>query len=74
LIATAGLMRIDSLKQHALRSLPIIIVSVILFFAAAFTEGFISPSPLPYAYKALFAIASSTAMMFYFIVLGYEKR
>ncbi len=74
LISTAGLMRIDSLKQHALRSLPIIIVSVLLFFAAAFTEGFISPSPLPYAYKALWAIASSAAMMFYFVVLGYEKR
>ena len=73
LIATAGLMRIESLKQHSLRSLPIVMVSVVLFFAAAFTEGFISPSPLPYAFKALWAIASSAGMMFYFVILGYPR-
>jgi len=73
LIATAGLMRIESLKQHAIQSLPIIIVSVFLFLAAAFTEGFISPSPLPYPYKAFWAIASSVGMMFYFVILGYPR-
>ncbi len=73
LIATAGLMRMESLKIHALRSLPIVWAAVALFVMAAFTEGFISPSPLPYAYKALWAIFSSTAMMFYFVVLGFPR-
>lgn len=73
LIATSGLMRNESFKQHALRSLPIGGAAVALFFLAAFTEGFLSPSPLPYAYKALWAIMSSTAMTFYFVVLGFPR-
>lgn len=74
LIATAGLMRIESFKLHALRALPIVCAAVALFVLAAFTEGFLSPSPLPYAYKALWAILSSTAMMFYFVVLGFPRK
>ncbi len=70
LIATAGLMRLESFKLHALKSLPIVFAAVTLFFLAALTEGFISPSPLPYAFKALYAVMSSTAMMFYFVILG----
>ncbi|MDZ4847848.1 MAG: stage II sporulation protein M [Pirellulaceae bacterium] len=73
LVATAGLRRLESFKAHALRSLPIVCGAVTLFILAAFTEGFLSPSPLPYAYKALWAICSSTAMMFYFVVLGYPR-
>jgi uncharacterized membrane protein SpoIIM required for sporulation len=73
LIATAGLRRLDSFKQHALRSLPIAFAAVALFFLAAGTEGFISPSPLPYAFKALWAVLSSSGMMFYFVVLGAPR-
>jgi uncharacterized membrane protein SpoIIM required for sporulation len=73
LVATAGLMRVESFKLHALRSLPIGGAAVVLFILAAFTEGFLSPSPLPYAYKALWAILSSTVMMFYFVVLGFPR-
>jgi uncharacterized membrane protein SpoIIM required for sporulation len=73
LIATAGYRRLDSLRTHALKSLPIIAVSVVLFFAAAFTEGFISPSPLPYSFKAGWALVSSTAMMLYFVALGHPE-
>ncbi|MFN9606363.1 MAG: stage II sporulation protein M, partial [Planctomycetota bacterium] len=51
--------------------LPIIVVAVILFFLAAFIEGFISPSPLPYVVKALVAIGSASLLMFYFVILGY---
>jgi hypothetical protein len=47
--------------------------SVILFFMAAFTEGFLSPSPLPYFVKASFAIFSSGLLMVYFVVLGYPR-
>lgn len=73
LVATAGLMRIESFKLHAIRSLPIICAAVTLFVLAAFTEGFLSPSSIPYAYKALWAILSSTAMTFYFVVLGFPR-
>jgi uncharacterized membrane protein SpoIIM required for sporulation len=73
LVATAGLMRIESFKKHALRSLPVGFAAVALFFFAALTEGFISPSPLPYAFKALWAVVTSTAMMYYFVILGRPK-
>jgi hypothetical protein len=48
----------------------VIIAASVLFVLAAFTEGFISPSPLPYTLKALWAVLSSTSLMFYFVVLG----
>lgn len=73
LIATAGLMRFDSLRVHALRSLPIGVAAICLFVLAAFTEAVISPSAFPYAFKALWAIGSSTAMTYYFVVLGYPR-
>jgi hypothetical protein len=66
-------MRVESFKAHALRALPIAFAAVFLFFLAAITEGFISPSALPYAFKAFWAIASSMAMMFYFVVLGAPR-
>jgi uncharacterized membrane protein SpoIIM required for sporulation len=73
LFATGGLQRIESFKLNAERALPIIMTSVILFFMAAFTEGFLSPSPLPYFVKASFAIFSSGLLMVYFVVLGYPR-
>lgn len=73
-LATAGFNRMASFKIQARRSLPVIAASATLFILAAFTEGFISPSPLPYALKALWAVMSSTAMMFYFVVLGAPRE
>ena len=73
LIMTAGFGRIDSFRLHAIQSLPVILASVILFVLAAFTEGFISPSPLPYPFKAAWAIASFGLMLFYFVLLGFPK-
>lgn len=70
-LITNGLSRLDSFRQGAQQALPIIMVAVVLFFMAAFTEGFISPSPLPYAFKALYSIGSASLLMFYFVVLGY---
>lgn len=46
-LATAGFNRMASFKIQARRSLPVIAASATLFILAAFTEGFISPSPLP---------------------------
>lgn len=73
LFATGGLRRTDSLQKNAIRALPIIAAAVVLFVLAAFTEGFISPSPLPYPLKAGWAIFSSGLMMFYFVVLGFPR-
>lgn len=74
MLATAGFTRAASFKIQARRALPVIAASGTLFILAAFTEGFISPSPLPYALKAIWAIMSSTAMMFYFVVLGAPRE
>ena len=46
LFDTKGLTRRDSLRESASRAVPIMAASAALFFLAAFTEGFISPSPL----------------------------
>lgn len=73
LFATGGLRRIDSLRLGALRAVPIMAAAVVLFILAAFTEGFISPSPLPYVVKAGWAIMSSGLLMFYFVVLGFPR-
>lgn len=71
---THGLSRIHSLRRAGLDSLPIISASVVLFLLAAFTEGFISPSPLPYLFKAGWAIMSSGMISFYFVVLGFPRE
>ena len=73
LFSTGGLQRIESFRLNAERSLPVIMASVILFIMAAFTEGFLSPSPLPYFVKASFAVFSSGLLMYYFVVLGYPR-
>lgn len=73
LISTAGLYRGDSLKVNAIRAIPVIAAAAGLFFLAAVTEGFISPSPLPYWFKAVWAILASGAMTFYFVVLGFPR-
>lgn len=73
-VFTGGLTRVDSLRLNAVRAIPVMSAAAILFFLAAFTEGFISPSPLPYAIKALWAILSSALMMFYFVVLGFPSQ
>lgn len=70
---TDGLSRIASLQREGRRSIPIIGVAGVLFFLAALTEGFISPSQLPYGFKAMWLIGSSTLLMFYFVVLGYPE-
>ena len=55
LMFTEGQSRLASLRREGARSLPIAGVSVILFILAAFLEGFVSASPLPYWSKASIA-------------------
>jgi hypothetical protein len=73
LISTGGLTRIGSLYQSAQRAVPVMVAAAMLFFLAALTEGFISPSPLPYTIKALWAVISSGLISFYFVILGYPR-
>jgi uncharacterized membrane protein SpoIIM required for sporulation len=73
-IVTKGLTRKDSLIKAGREGLPIVMCAVVLFFLAAFVEGFISPSPLPWWFKGMVGALSSCAMMFYFIVLGYQGQ
>ena len=70
---TCGLMRMDSLRESASRAVPIMSASAALFCMAAFTEGFLSPSPAPYIVKAAWAIISSGLISFYFVVLGFPR-
>jgi uncharacterized membrane protein SpoIIM required for sporulation len=71
LFSTGGLTRSDSLYRAARAAVPIMAASAALFLLAALTEGFISPSPLPYLVKAIWAILSSGLISFYFVVLGF---
>ncbi|WP_435009986.1 stage II sporulation protein M [Tundrisphaera lichenicola] len=73
LILTQGQSRLASLRREAARSLPIVGVSVILFLLAAFLEGFVSASPLPYAVKAAIASISVAILITYVLLLGRTR-
>jgi uncharacterized membrane protein SpoIIM required for sporulation len=71
---TRGLRRLDAVLVAGRESLPIVVCSVLLFVLAALVEGFLSPLPetvFPWWLKGMFALASSTALMFYFVILGF---
>ena len=53
--------------------MPIAMAAVIMFCIAAFIEGFVSPSSLPYALKAGVAVFSSGILAFYFVILGFPR-
>lgn len=73
-ISTGGYFRVDSMRRTAKAAMPIMGASMILFFLAALTEGFISPSSLPYWCKATIAVIDSGMLLFYFVVLGFPWR
>lgn len=71
---TGGLTRVASLQVRAQEAIPVMAVSAVLFFLAALTEGLLSPSSVPYLFKAMWGIFSSALLMFYFVVLGYPTE
>ncbi|MFK8113060.1 MAG: stage II sporulation protein M [Rubripirellula sp.] len=73
LFYTNGLTRADSLRASAMKAVPVMAAAAVLFCLAAFTEGFLSPSPAPYIVKAMWAIFSSGLISFYFVVLGFPR-
>jgi uncharacterized membrane protein SpoIIM required for sporulation len=74
LFYTNGLARTDSIRVNAFKAVPVMAASALLFTLAAFTEGFISPSPLPYLVKAVWSVLSSGLISFYFVVLGFPRE
>jgi len=74
LIVTRGQSRLASLRREAANSLPTVGVAVLLFVFAAFLEGFVSASALPYWSKALIAIVSATLLLIYLLFLGRGVR
>lgn len=74
IIDTRGLTRAASLRLAAKEAVTSVSFSVILFCLAAFIEGYISPSALPYPFKASVAVLSTSVLLFYFIILGYPRE
>lgn len=70
LIDTQGETRVASLHREARRALPTVGAAVVLFFLAAFLEGFVSPSTLPYWVKASIAIFCALLLILYLAVGG----
>lgn len=71
---TGGLTRMASMQLRGREALPVMAASGVLFCLAAVTEGMISPTGLPYLFKACWAMFSSVLLMFYFVVLGYPTE
>jgi uncharacterized membrane protein SpoIIM required for sporulation len=74
LISTGGLARMASLRRAAVLATPTMGAAVVLFCLAALIEGFVSPSAIPYAVKALVALASGGLLLFYVVGLGIAGR
>jgi uncharacterized membrane protein SpoIIM required for sporulation len=70
LIATGGLARGASLQRAAREATPVMAAAGVLFCLAAFLEGFLSPSPAPYAVKVAAAVGSTILMAAYVLGLG----
>ncbi|MEO1617100.1 MAG: stage II sporulation protein M [Planctomycetota bacterium] len=73
LFYTRGLSRVDSMRAAGHRAVPIMAASAAMFIAAAFTEGFLSPSGAPYLIKVAWSIGSSALITLYFVVLGFPR-
>lgn len=71
---TGGLTRLASLQLRAIEAVPVMSVSGVLFFLAALTEGLLSPTSVPYLFKVIWAVFSSSLMIYYFVVLGYPTE
>ncbi|MGC4001666.1 MAG: stage II sporulation protein M [Pirellulales bacterium] len=73
LISTGGLSREASLVKSAREAFPTACAAMCLFIGAAVIEGFISPSGLPYWFKAGVAAVTSGSLMVYFLILGFPR-
>ncbi|HEV3339313.1 MAG TPA: stage II sporulation protein M [Pirellulales bacterium] len=74
IIDTNGMTRGASLRLAAKEAVTSVSFSVILFCLAAFIEGYVSPSSLPYAAKASVGVMSTCLLLFYLVILGYPRE
>jgi uncharacterized membrane protein SpoIIM required for sporulation len=74
LIDTRGQTRLASLRREAARALPVVGAAVLLFVLAAFLEGFVSASPLPYVAKAAIAAFTAALLVAYLALGGRSGR
>ncbi len=74
LIDTKGQTRLASLRREATNALPTVGAAVVLFILAAFLEGFVSASSLPYSAKAGIALGSAGLLVAYLLLGGRERR
>jgi uncharacterized membrane protein SpoIIM required for sporulation len=74
LIETKGQTRLASLRREAHRALPTVGASAVLFVLAAFIEGYVSASALPYGAKAGVAVLSALVLAFYIMLGGRVPR
>jgi uncharacterized membrane protein SpoIIM required for sporulation len=65
--------RLASLQRTAGEAMPLMGAAMGMFFLAALIEAFVSPSGLPYWFKATVAVVSSGILMFYFVILGFPR-
>jgi uncharacterized membrane protein SpoIIM required for sporulation len=70
LIDTKGRSRLASLKRSAHDALPAAGAAVVLFILAAFLEGFVSASAMPYSSKAGIALGSAALLLAYLMLGG----
>jgi uncharacterized membrane protein SpoIIM required for sporulation len=70
LIDTRGQTRLGSLRREAANALPALGTSVVLFVLAAFVEGFVSASSLPYWTKAGVAVLGAMLIVAYLTLGG----
>jgi uncharacterized membrane protein SpoIIM required for sporulation len=70
LVDTQGQKRLTSLRREAANALPALSASVVLFVLAAFIEGFVSASPIPYWAKAGVAVVSGLLIAAYLTLGG----
>lgn len=67
LLDTRGWTRLESLRRTAPEALSTAGLATILFILAAFIEGFVSPSALPYDVKATVAAGTAALLVAYFL-------
>lgn len=72
LVETGGLSRAASLRASSQESLPLIGAATLLFILAAFIEGFLSASEVPYSLKLQCMILTALSMV-WFVWLGLRK-
>lgn len=74
LIDTQGMSRLASLKREAAKAQQTVGAAVVLFILAAFLEGYVSASSMPYVAKAGIAVITALMLVAYLALGGREWK